>query len=208
MNTKPYRPYSGKKGWPIWLKLICILLVLAIVCYLALEAVVLFNAHSDVDGQPGAMVILGAQLKSDGPSLFLQRRLEAALAYLEDHPDVLVVVSGGQGSNEPDTEANGMERFLRAGGFAGTILKEDRSHNTFQNLTNSKRTLEEAGYDLTGGVVVVSNDFHLARAKLLAERVGFSNVSTLAAPSDHLLHKVYNYLREPVGLVKSFVLDR
>lgn len=206
MNTKPYRPYSGKRGWPMWLKLICILLVLAIVCYLALEAVVLFSAHSDVDGQPGAMVILGAQLKSDGPSLFLQRRLEAALAYLEDHPDVLVVVSGGQGSNEPDTEANGMEKFLRDHGFEGTVLKEDQSHNTKENLKNSKALLAQNGYDVSRGVILVSNDFHLARCRLLADRFGYK-ASTLAAQSDHFWHKLYNFLREPVGLVKSFALD-
>lgn len=206
MNTKPYRPYSGKKGWPMWLKIICILLVLAVVCYLALEAVVLWNAHSDVDGQPGAMVILGAQLKDDGPSLFLQRRLETALAYLEDHPDVLVVVSGGQGSNEPDTEANGMEKFLRSHGFEGTVLKEDQSHNTKENLKNSKALLAQNGYDVSRGVVLVSNDFHLARCRLLAGRFGYQ-ASTLAAQSDHFWYKLYNFLREPVGLVKSFALD-
>lgn len=207
MNTKPYRPYGGRKRRP-WLRVLVALLLVGALAFAALEAAVIFHARDDIQGEPGAMVILGAQLQPQGPSLFLQRRLERALTYLEDHPDTLVVVSGGQGPDEPDTEANGMERFLRAGGFAGTILKEDRSHNTFQNLTNSKRTLEEAGYDLTGGVVIVSNDFHLARARMLAGRVGFENVSTLAAASDHLGYKVYNFLREPVGLVKSFVLDR
>lgn len=207
MNTKPYRPYGGRRKRP-WLRALLVLLLAGVLIFAALLGQVVSSAHDQIVGQPGAMVILGAQLQPQGPSLFLQRRLERALTYLEDHPDTLVVVSGGQGPDEPDTEANGMERFLRAGGFAGTILKEDRSHNTFQNLTNSKRTLEEAGYDLTGGVVIVSNDFHLARARMLAGRVGFQNISTLAAASDHLGYKVYNFLREPVGLVKSFVLDR
>lgn len=207
MNTKPYRPYSGKRGLAPWLKVVCIFLILAVVCYLALECVVLCNAHSDVSGQPGAMVILGAQLQDQGPSLFLQRRLETALTYLEDHPDTIVVVSGGQGPDEPDTEANGMEQFLRDHGFSGTILKEDRSHNTAANLKNSKAVLAAAGYDVGNGVILVSNDFHLARCKLLGQRFGY-RVSVLAAPSDHFWHKVYNYLREPVGLVKSFLLDR
>lgn len=207
MNTKPYRPYGGRKK-RLWLRGLLALILVGALAFTALEGIVVFHARDDLHGQPGAMVILGAQLQEQGPSLFLQRRLERALDYLEDHPDTLVVVSGGQGPDEPDTEANGMESFLRAGGFAGTILKEDRSHNTFQNLTNSKRTLEEAGYDLSGGVVIVSNDFHLARAGMLAKRVGFENVSTLAAASDHFGHKLYNFVREPVGLVKSFILDR
>lgn len=207
MNTKPYKPYGGRRGRP-WLRALLALILAGALLFALLLALVISSAQDRIVGQPGAMVILGAQLQDQGPSLFLQRRLERALEYLESHPDTLVVVSGGQGVDEPDTEANGMERFLRDHGFEGTVLQEDRSHNTFQNLTNSKVTLEEAGYDLTGGVVIVSNDFHLARAKMLADRVGFPHISALAAPSDHFGHKLYNFLREPVGLVKSFVLDR
>lgn len=205
MNTKPYQPYGGRKKHP-FLRLLLALVLLGLGLFLTLEAVVVTHARDDVRGQPRAMVILGAQLKSDGPSLFLQRRLETALTYLEDHPDTLVVVSGGQGPDEPDTEANGMEEFLRAHGFEGTILKEDKSHNTKANLKNSKAVLAGAGYDVKDGVILVSNDFHLARAKLLGQRFGY-NVSVLAAPSDHMGHKVYNFIREPVGLVKSTLLD-
>ena len=206
MNTKPYRPYSGKRRSIPWLRLLVALVAAGLVVFLILEAVVILHSRDHIQGEPGAMVILGAKLNDDGPSLFLQRRLEAALAYLEDHPDVLVVVSGGQGSDEPDAEANGMEQFLRQRGFAGTILKEDQSHNTKENLQNSKDMLAGAGYDVKDGVILVSNDFHLARAKLLGNRFGY-RVSLLAGRSDHTGHKIYNFIREPVGLVKSALLD-
>ena len=205
-RKKPYRPYSGKRRSIPWLKILCALIALALAVFLALEAVVIFHARDNVRGEPGAMVILGAQLKSDGPSRFLRRRLEKALDYLEDHPDVIVVVSGGQGPDEPDSEANGMEQFLRNHGFEGTILKEDNSHNTRQNLKNSKEVLAGAGYDVSDGVILVSNDFHLARTKLLGNRFGY-RVSLLSAKSDHMGHKIYGFLREPIGLVKSALLD-
>lgn len=205
MNTKPYKPYEGRRKH-IWLRVLLTLIALGLAVFLALEVVVLCHAHDDVEGQPGAMIVLGAQLKNDGPSLFLQRRLETALRYLDGHPNTLVVVSGGQGPDEPDTEANGMEQFLREKGFAGTILKEDRSHNTKENLKNSRQVLADAGYDIQDGVILVSNDFHLARAKLLGSRFDY-RVSLLAAPSDHMGYKLYNFLREPVGLVKSALLD-
>lgn len=182
------------------------LVALGLAVFLILEGAVLFYARDRVRGEPGVMVILGAQLQPQGPSLFLRRRLEKALDYLEDHPDTLVVVSGGQGPDEPDTEANGMEQFLREKGFAGAVLQEDRSHNTKENLKNSKALLAQAGYDVEDGVVLVSNDFHLARIRLLAGRFGY-RAETLAAPSDHWGFKLYNFLREPVGLVKSALLD-
>ena len=59
-----------------------------------------------------------------------------------------------------------------------------------------------------GPGVVVSNGFHLTRARMLAERAGYDSVSTLAAPSSHLPSRLHMYVREPLALVKSFFLDR
>lgn len=56
--------------------------------------------------------------------------------------------------------------------------------------------------------MVVSNGFHLTRARMLAERAGYDSVSTLAAPSSHLPSRLHMYVREPLALVKSFFLDR
>ena len=43
---------------------------------------------------------------------------------------------------------------------------------------------------------------------MLAERAGFDNISTLAAPSSHLPSRLKMYVREPLALVKSFLFDR
>ena len=85
---------------------------------------------------------------------------------------------------------------------------EDRSHNTMQNFAYSKEVLEQQGYDLEQGVLVVSNGFHLPRARMLAGRAGFVEVSTLAAPSSHLPSRLHMYIREPLALVKSFLFDK
>ena len=59
-----------------------------------------------------------------------------------------------------------------------------------------------------GDVLVVSNGFHLTRARMLAERFGYGEVSTLAAPTSHIPSRIQMYIREPLALVKSFFLDR
>lgn len=146
-----------------------------------------------------------------GPSVLLQDRLDEALDYLEEHPDMTVVVSGGQGSNEPTTEARAMADYLMAAGVSEEqILLEDQSHNTNENLRYSLQLLEEEGYDPADGVVVVSNGFHLTRVRMLWDRAagGDENLSTLAAPSSHLPTLLKMYIREPLALVKSFVFDR
>ena len=43
---------------------------------------------------------------------------------------------------------------------------------------------------------------------MLAGRFGYGEISTLAAPSSHLPSRLYMYIREPLALVKSFLLDR
>ena len=68
--------------------------------------------------------------------------------------------------------------------------------------------MSQEDIDCSDGVLVVSNGFHLTRARMLAQRAGFDNVSTLAAPESHLPSRLYMYIREPLALVKSFVFDR
>lgn len=155
------------------------------------------------------MVILGCQVRRDGPSVLLRDRLDEALDYLEDHPDMTVVVSGGQGPDEPTSEAQAMADYLTAHGVeAENVLLEPDSHNTAQNLDYSRRLLDREGIDVSDGVLVVSNGFHLTRARMLAEQAGFERVSTLAAPASHLPSRLYMYVREPLALVKSFLFDR
>ena len=200
--------YKGRRIPPV-LKLFLTLALLGLLVFGALLGQVLGGAHDDISGDPQVMVILGCQLHDWGPSVMLQDRLDKALEYLASHPDMTVVVSGGQGENEPAAEAQGMADYLADHGFAReNIILETQSHNTFQNMTYSAKHLKEAGVDLEEGVLIVSNGFHLTRARMLAGRAGFENISTLAAPSSHVPSRLKMYVREPIALVKSFVLDR
>ena len=200
--------YKGKRHNG-WLKGLTALILTGILCFLLLLGAVLYGAYDHIGGEPKAMVILGCQVHEWGPSILLQDRLDTALAYLKDHPDMTVVVSGGQGSNEPTSEAQAMADYLEDHGISrDRILLEDNSHNTKENLQYSKQLLEQNGYDTDSGVVIVSNGFHLTRSRMLAGRFGYEDVSTLAAPSSHIPSRLMMYVREPLALVKSFVFDR
>ena len=201
--------YKGRRHFS-WIHGLLLLVAAGIVCFAALFGAVLYGSGDHITGEPQVMVVLGCQVKQDGPSQLLRDRLDEAAAYLTDHPDMTVVVSGGQGPDEPTTEARAMADYLMEEGVEEErILLEDQSHNTSQNLRNSAQVLKEAGYDLEEtDVLVVSNGFHLTRARMLAERAGFGEIYTLAAPTSHLPSRLKMYIREPLALVKSFVFDR
>ena len=200
--------YKGRRFHPVWQAFLALVL-LGIVVFAVLLGQVLSGARDDVTGDPQVMIVLGCKLEDWGPSWMLQDRLDKALDYLKDHPDLTVVVSGGQGNNEPKAEAQGMADYLAEHGISReNMILETMSHNTWQNLSFSARHLEEAGYDIKDGVMIVSNGFHLTRARMLARRLGFEQVSVLAAPSSHVPSRLKMYIREPTALLKSFVLDR
>lgn len=196
---------------PRWIKALLALVLVGVLCFGGLFGAVMYGSYDHINGNPQIMVILGCQVKPWGPSILLQDRLDKALDYLEDHPDMTVVVSGGQGPDEHVTEARAMADYLMEQGVEEErILLEEASHNTVQNLRYTARLLEEEGYDMEQDIVVVSNGFHLTRVRMLFDRVwgGDENLSTLAAPSSHIPSRIKMYIREPLALVKSFVLDR
>lgn len=202
--------YRGKQPHP-WLKVLLALVLVGILCFAGLFGAVMYGSYDRVSGDPQVMIILGCRVMPGGePSILLQDRLDTALDYLEDHPEMTVVVSGGQGSNEPTSEAACMADCLeKAGVDRSQILLEDESSNTKENLIYSKELLAQQGVDVgEEGVLVVSNGFHLTRSRMLAERFGYGSVSTLAAPTTHIPSRIQMYIREPLALVKSFLLDR
>lgn len=210
MRRTAYQSYTGRRP-RIWLRVLIALVLAGAVAFSALLGAVLWGSRDQIQGDPQIMIVLGCKVEEQGPSALLQDRLEEALDYWEEHPGLTIVVSGGQGPNEPTTEARAMADYLiNAGVPEEQILLEDRSHNTDQNLRYTMALLEGEGYDTAGDMVVVSNGFHLTRVRLLWDRVcgGDENLSTLAAPSSHLPSLMWMYIREPLALVKSFLLDR
>lgn len=191
--------------------ILLILTALAVLFFAALEVYIGVHSRTEVTGAPQVMVIFGCKVEPWGPSVLLQDRLDAALTYLGDHPDMTVVVTGGQGNDEHVTEAQAMYDYLTANGANGeNILLEDQASNTWENVNYTLDLLGEKGDTAADDVLLVSNGFHLSRIRMLWGRAAgnTANVSTLAAPVSHFPSAVHMFFREPLALVKSFVFDR
>ena len=69
----------------------------------------------------------------------LRTRLDAALDYLEAHPEIPVVLTGGTGYGEEISEAACMYDYLTAHGVEpGRLILEDQASNTAENFALSK----------------------------------------------------------------------
>lgn len=142
-----------------------VLLVLGVLLFAFLEAEVIRRAKTDNETPVAGVIILGAGVNGTVPSLSLRVRLEAALEYIADKPDIPIVVTGSQGPDEEISEAACMANWLVANGVAeDRILIEDQADNTEENIAFSREILRESGYDTVANYAVVSSDYHLCRA--------------------------------------------
>ena len=110
-----------------------------------------------------ATVVLGAGLFRDRPSPLLALRCDQAVRLCP--PGVPLIVSGGQGPDEPCTEADAMRRYLSGSGH--TVLCEEAATNTRENILYS--------LDLLGlhkpHIGIVTSDFHVLRTRGLAREL-------------------------------------
>ncbi len=149
------------------------------------------------------LIVLGCKVKGETPSLMLEKRLLAALDYLEKNENTFCVVSGGQGADEAISEALAMQRFLVQNGISsGRIILEDKSTSTFENLSFSLKLLEKNGLD-KGNLTIVSSEFHLLRASVIAKKLGLETTS-LPAKTSWYLFPTY-WLRDAMGNVYEFI---
>ncbi len=142
------------------------------------------------------IVVLGAGVDGDKPSLSLQERLDAAYTYLANHPKTICIVSGGKGSGEDLSEADCMYRELTQRGISpDRIWKESQATTTRENLRFSIQLIQEHTGSLPTQIGLVSSEYHLYRAERIAASLGVSAVG-IPAETSYLSLRVNYFLRE------------
>lgn len=183
--------------------LVCLLIGIA--GFITLQGLILSGARSD-DAEVGCLIVLGAGLRNDSPSMVLRTRLNKAVGYLAQREGIPVIVAGGMGRGETITEAEAMARYLRARGVDESLIwKEDASTSTRENLAFSLALMEEKGLDVENTkVAVVTSEFHVYRAKLIAEREGLDAIG-LAAETPLFYMRALCFFREAFALANALL---
>ena len=160
------------------------------------------TGHSTADTM-AVIVILGAAVWRDGPSPTLRRRTAHGAALYHKGLARIVMPCGGPG-RFPPSEAEAMVTLLRAAGVPSeAILPEARSTNTRENIRFAKALLDRIGET---EVILVSDAYHLPRARSIARRAGLS-ATTSAPPMSgaRLWPQFKGWLREIPALVAMWL---
>lgn len=175
--------------------------------YLATIVWICMESRSDEDQPVDVVLVLGAGLKHGRATPALERRIARASEYLVKNPEVPVVACGGVGPGQPLSEAELIRAELIRNGISPSRLHiESQSTSTVENLRFAYPIAVEATGTAAPRAMIVTSNFHLARAKLLARRTGFVPHGLPASTPWYVLPNTT--AREGLAIVKSWIADR
>ena len=199
--SKKY-PITARRLRRVFTTLLCIgLILVGITEYFILRA-----SFGDPNETCDYVVVLGAKVRTTGPSASLWDRIYGARDYLEAHPDVIAVVSGGQGADEPIAEAEAMyEELVKLGIDKNRIWIEDRASSTWENLNFSLNLIEKKTGSRPEKIGIVSSEYHLFRASLFADACNVESVG-IPARTSRFSQKINHFMREVAGVWHYLIL--
>lgn len=183
-----------------------VVLILGLLVVGITEAVIIKYSFGNVDEPVDYIVVLGAKVNPQGPSVSLMDRIRGAYEYMEAHPEVTAVLSGGMGSDEPITEAECMFRELISLGIDPKRLwLENWATSTWENLNFSLDLIEEKTGERPAKIGVLSSEYHLFRASLFTKACGVEFVG-IPARTSRLPQAINHFMREVAGVWHYLIL--
>lgn len=186
-------------------KLISLGIIVSFLSCIIMEGCILTGAYINDTQDLDYILILGAGIIDDRPSLELKYRLDKAINFIEKDSSIKkVILCGGIGRGKEFSEAYVMEKYLLSHGLNKDILiKEEQSTSTYENIKYAKEAIEIIDSRDNIKIAISSNDFHLFRAKHIAKNLGFK---ATGLPSKTPLYIIPNHhVREYFAIVKTIL---
>lgn len=185
---------------PLIRRIFTVCLALGLTVVAITEVVIIRASFGNPDEAVDYVVVLGAKVREDGPSVSLWDRIYAAAEYLQEHPDTVAVLSGGQGADEPMTEAQAMyEELIMLGADPDQLWLEEAATSTWENLHFSLDLIQEKTGTRPEKLGVLSSEYHLFRASLFAGACGVEFVG-IPAQTSRPAQKINHFMREVAGV--------
>lgn len=188
-----------KRRWKWAIIILSALLILGFALFLWMEIPVIIDAQGDPDMEANYIIVLGAGVNGSVPSLSMVNRMTPTIEYLQNHPDCIAILTGGQGDGEDLSEAQAMFNYLTERGISPEqLIMEDKATSTEENL---KFSFEIIGDELQSSTLaVVSSEYHLHRAKTMARMLGVE-VYGIPGRTSYPVLMINYFIREAFGMV-------
>lgn len=183
--------------------------LLAVFALLSILTGIWLGSSLDGADDPSAefVIVLGAGVNGTAPSQALRERLEAAQRYMEEYPDAILILSGGQGNNENIPEAECMYQWLtERGADPSRLRKEGRATSTEENIAFSLALIEAEFGVQPQEVGVITAEYHLLRASLLAKDAGVEAVCYPSHTQNRSFFRLM-FVREIFGVWYTLLLS-
>ena len=117
-------------------KILIVLIILGIALFLIVEGCVVSGFSKKGREQLDYVIVLGAQIYEYGPSVVLRYRLDKTIEYLQENPETICIVSGGQGKmNHSRKQREWQTTSCRKGSIRTAFGK--KSHRRIRSRTSA-----------------------------------------------------------------------
>ncbi len=181
----------------------CCVLVAVAVAVVLVPLGLMTHAAWQTPTSNATVIVMGCQVLENRPSVMLQDRCSAAVAYLKQHPDSNCVATGGLGEGATITEARAIYNYLVANGIeAHRIALEERSTNTCENMTFAANVIQQKGWN--PHVAIVSDSFHQWRSAYFAQQNGLIPAAVNCTTRPTMIPGYW--AREVIAVYKTLIL--
>ena len=185
------------------IKYIIIIMLLIIVTLLSINIYVklstkkrIINDYTNLNNID-CILILGAGVKNNRPSLMLEDRLQKGLELYNNSVSNKIIVSGDHGRKDYD-EVNIMKEYLTQNNvFSSDIFMDHAGFSTYDSIYRAKEIFKAKK------IVIVSQEYHLYRALFIADKLGLEAYGIKAQPKEYY-GDAYREIREIIARIKDY----
>jgi len=159
----------------LFVKILCAFVSALLAGWLGLFGLIFVNASSiNAPQKSDAIVVLGAAQWNGEPSPMFRARLDHAYELYDAGYAPVILLTGGVGAADEESEAIVGSRYLRGREVPPDALAVDPHGNTtFESLQSVVHVMRERGINSS---ILVSHDFHAFRLKKMARDLGITAV--------------------------------
>lgn len=146
------------------------------------------------------VIVLGAKVTEDSPSLMLKDRLDKAIEIYKKNPNIKIIVSGDSINPSIYDEISVMHDYLVKNGVNhSNIIDDNYGISTYDSIVRTKNIINEEK------IIIVTQKYHLYRSVYIARKLDIEAIG-ISAREYKYFGQFARDIREILARIKDFIL--